>query len=91
MKKNKGQIVDYYLRLPFKEYFEGLVDRKVLRRSQSDWRKPIRAIQKHDGGIELGSNLSAMNDLVKKDPYELPLIKDLIRATQGSVFITVID
>jgi hypothetical protein len=32
-----------------------------------------------------------LNDLVEKDPYTLPLIKDIIRATQGSKVFTVID
>ncbi|KAF9743552.1 Polyprotein P3, partial [Nosema granulosis] len=31
-----------------------------------------------------------LNELVEKDPYSLPLIKDIIRATQGSRLFTVI-
>ncbi|KAF9758207.1 Retrovirus-related Pol polyprotein from transposon, partial [Nosema granulosis] len=33
----------------------------------------------------------ALNELVEKDPYELPLIKGIIRATQGSRIFSVID
>ncbi|MGL4850595.1 MAG: reverse transcriptase domain-containing protein, partial [Clostridium sp.] len=87
----KGQIVDYCLREPFKKYLDELESRGVIRRSKSEWRNPIRALQKPNGGIRLVSNLTSLNDLVEKDPYELPLMKDIIRATQGSTIFTVID
>jgi hypothetical protein len=87
----KGQIVDYYLRKRFKEFLDDLEIRGVIRRSTSEWRNPIKAIEKPNGGIRLVSNLIGLNDLVEKDPYELPLIKDILRATQGSSVFTVID
>ena len=33
----------------------------------------------------------ALNDLVVKDPYEIPNIRDVLRATQGSKWFTVLD
>jgi Reverse transcriptase (RNA-dependent DNA polymerase) len=33
----------------------------------------------------------ALNDLVEKDPYEIPTIRDIVRATQGSNWFSVID
>lgn len=32
-----------------------------------------------------------LNDLVKKDPYDLTNIKDIIMSTQGSEWFTVVD
>ncbi|KAF9742716.1 Retrovirus-related Pol polyprotein from transposon opus, partial [Nosema granulosis] len=87
----KGQNVPYYLREKLKDYLEDLINRGVIRRSTSEWRNPIRALEKPDGGIRLVSNLMALNDLVEKDSYTLPLIKDIIRSTQGSRFFTVLD
>ena len=37
------------------------------------------------------SNLVALNDLVEKDPGGLPNIRDVVRATVGSKWFTVID
>lgn len=50
-------------------HLENLERRKIIRRSKSVWRNPIRAIEKPDKGIRLVSNLMALNDLVEKDPY----------------------
>ncbi|KRH92835.1 putative transposable element, partial [Pseudoloma neurophilia] len=44
-----------------------LIDRKISRRSNSQWRNPIRFIEKPDGNLRLVSNLMALNDIVKKD------------------------
>jgi hypothetical protein len=73
------------------DYIRDLEDRKVIRRSDSDWRNPIRALLKPSGEIRLVSNFIALNDLVEKDPYELRNIRDVIRATSGSEWFTVID
>ncbi|KRH94294.1 retrotransposon-like family member (retr-1), partial [Pseudoloma neurophilia] len=49
------------------KYLMSLIDRKILRRSNSQWRNPIRFIEKPDGNLRLVSNLMALNDIVKKD------------------------
>ncbi|KAF9760811.1 Retrovirus-related Pol polyprotein from transposon opus, partial [Nosema granulosis] len=87
----KGQIVPYNLREKFEAYLNKLEERGVIRRSRSEWRSPIRALEKPNGDVRLVSNLMALNELVEKDPYALPLIKDIIRAAQGSKVFTVID
>lgn len=51
----------------------------------------MRAIEKVSGEVRIVSNLMALNDLVEKDPYELPNIRDIIRAMQGSRWFTVVD
>lgn len=73
------------------EYIYSLERRGIIRRSISEWRNPIRAIQKPDGGVRLVSNLMGLNDISEKDPYELCNIRDIIRSTQGSNVFTVID
>lgn len=65
--------------------------RKIIRKSKSQWRNPIRAIMKPSGEVRIVSNLIALNDLVEKDPYNLENIRGVIRATQGSKHFTVID
>ncbi|KAF9756151.1 Retrovirus-related Pol polyprotein from transposon 17.6, partial [Nosema granulosis] len=87
----RGQNVPHHLREKFEQYLNHLEKRGIIRRSKSEWRSPIRALEKPNGDVRLVSNLMALNELVEKDPYALPLIKDIIRATQGSEVFTVID
>ncbi len=87
----KGQAISQALMKKTEEYIRGLEKRNIIRRSTSDWRNPIRALEKPDGGIRLVSNLMALNDIVEKDPYELASIRDVIRSTYGSKYFTVID
>ncbi len=87
----KGQAIPQALMKKTEEYIECLERRGIIRRSTSDWRNPIRALEKPNGDIRLVSNLIALNDIVEKDPYELVNIRDVIRSTQGSRYFTVID
>ncbi|KAF9760991.1 Transposon Tf2-9 polyprotein [Nosema granulosis] len=87
----RGQNVQYYLRDRLRDYLEDLVKRGVIIKSISERRNPFRALKKPDGGIRLVSNLMVLNDLMEKDVYTLPLIRDIIRATQGSKLFTVLD
>jgi hypothetical protein len=41
-------------------------------------------LEKPNGDVREVNNLIGLNDLVEKDPYELPTIRDVIRETQGS-------
>lgn len=87
----RGQNIPQALRKRTKEYLDDLERRQVISESSSQWRNPIRAIEKPNGEIRLVSNFMALNDLVEKDPFELANIRDVIRATTGSKWFTVID
>ncbi|KRH94493.1 krab-a domain-containing protein [Pseudoloma neurophilia] len=73
------------------EYLKDLLDRKVIRKSTSQWRNPIRFIEKPNGGLRLVSNLMALNDAVKKDSYAIPTMREIYTTTQGCKWFTVID
>ncbi|WUR04686.1 endonuclease [Vairimorpha necatrix] len=88
--KKKGQMVEQALIADTVEHIKSLERRKIIRRSVSEWRNPVRALRKPNGKIRLVSNLMALNDIVDKDPYELARIGDVTRGTQGSRFFTVI-
>ena len=51
----------------------------------------MRSIEKVNGGIRIVNNLMALNDLVEKDPYELPETRNVTGAMQGSKWFTVVD
>lgn len=87
----RRQMIPQYLIKRTEEHLDCLERRKIIRRSNSQWRNPIRSLPKPDGGIRLVRNLMALNYLVKKDLYNIASIRDVIRATQGSGLFTVID
>ena len=87
----KGQMVPMALREKTKAYIEELVKRDVLDYSNSEWRNPMRALMKPNGEVRVVMNLISLNDLVRKDPYELPNIRDIVRSVAGSKFLTVLD
>lgn len=87
----KGVIVPQALKKKLDTYLLDLEERKIIRRSSSTWRNPIRAIEKPNGDIRLVSNFIALNDLVEKDPYELRNIREIINSTQGANYLTVLD
>lgn len=89
--RKKGQIVEQALIEDTVAHIKNLEKRKIIRRSSSEWRNPIRSLRKPNGTIRLVSNLMALNDIVEKDAYELARIRDVTRATQGSKVFTVVD
>lgn len=82
----KGQTIPYALKERTRQHIEDLERRRVIRRSCSNLRNPIRAIEKPNGDVRLVCNFMALND-----PYELARITDVVRAVQGSKVFTVID
>lgn len=64
---------------------------KVIRKSDSLWRNPIRPVIKPDGSVRICTNLIMLNTLVKPDPYTIPLMTDIIERVQGAQFFTLID
>lgn len=87
----RGVMVPQALKGALTEHLKNLERRCVIRRSNSEWRNPIRALQKPNGGIRLVSNFIALNDLCEKDPYKLKNIREVINETQGFKFFTVLD
>ena len=63
----------------------------VIRKSSSEWRNPVRAIQKPDGSIRMVSNLMALNSMGEKDPLELVNIREVVRGAEGSRYFTMLD
>ncbi|KAF9761717.1 Transposon Tf2-6 polyprotein, partial [Nosema granulosis] len=87
----RGQTVSQSLRSKTKDYLQRLEMRGIIRRTRSDWRNPIIALEKPNGDVRIVSNHMGLNDLVEKDPYQLPTIREVIQATQGSMVFSVID
>jgi hypothetical protein len=87
----RGQRVPQSLKQKTRELLEDLENRGIKWKSESQWRNPIRALEKPNGEIRLVVNLMAFNDLTEKDSFTLPDMRRLIQATAGSKYITVLD
>ncbi|KAI5149341.1 hypothetical protein ENBRE01_0846 [Enteropsectra breve] len=64
---------------------------QIIRRSDSQWRNPIRPVIKPDGSVRICTNLIMLNKLVISDPYSIPLMPDIIEKMQGARYFTLID
>lgn len=64
------------------KYLKDLLDRKEIRKSDSQWRNPDRFIEPPNGSLRLVSNLIALNDIVRKDSFEIPTMREIYTATQ---------
>lgn len=73
------------------KYIDDLLRRKIIRRSESQWRNPIRFIEKENGEVRMVLNLILLNNLVRKEYYEAKTVRDVVRSTNGSSWFTVID
>lgn len=73
------------------EYLKDLLRRKVIRLSDSQWRNPIRFVEKPDGCLRLVCNFMALNNIVRKDSHTIPSMRDVHNATQEYRWFMVID
>lgn len=47
-------------------HLKNFLNRRIIRKSNNQWRNPIRFIENLDRNIRLVGNLMALNDIVKK-------------------------
>lgn len=87
----RGSRIPHMLKQKVRKYLDELLEKGIIRKSTSQWRNPIRALEKPNGEIRLVSNLMALNDLAVKDSYKLPEMKRIIDATQGANYLTILD
>ncbi|KAM0679180.1 hypothetical protein BDAP_000046 [Binucleata daphniae] len=63
----KGSTVPQALERKAQEYIDGLLRRKIIRESQSNWRNPVRFLEKSNGEVRIVVNLIKLNNLVVKE------------------------
>jgi hypothetical protein len=62
----KGQNVPQSLKLKANDYLRDIERRGIIRKSRSDWRNPIRVLEKPNSDIRIVSNTIVLNELVEK-------------------------
>jgi hypothetical protein len=69
-----------------------LVDIGVLEEDYtSEWASPSFAISKKNGTIRVVSDFRKLNSLLKRHPFPIPKIGDIIRSMEGFTFATSLD
>jgi hypothetical protein len=69
-----------------------LVDIGVLEEDYaSEWASPTFAISKKNGTIRVVSDFRKLNSLLKRHPFPIPKIGDMIRSMEGFTFATALD
>ena len=69
-----------------------LVDIGVLEEDYaSEWASPTFAIPKKNGTIRVVSDFRKLNSLLKRHPFPIPKIGDMIRSMEGFTFATALD
>ena len=76
----------------FKRELDYLVRIGVLSpQGMIEWALPSFIIPKKDGRVRWISNLRALNEVVVRRQYPLPIIKDVLKKRTGYEFFTKID
>ncbi len=68
-----------------------MLEKGVVRPSESPWASPVVMPRKADGTRRFCVDLRAVNKLTKKDSYPLPLPSDYLSALEGAKYFSVMD
>ncbi len=74
-----------------KEHLQALLEKGVIRPSQSDFASPIVLVRKKSGALRLCVDYRRLNAKTRKDAYPLPRIDESLDALGGARFFSAID
>ena len=84
--------VPYSQEKKLKNEIERLVNKKVLRKiNNSEWAAPMFVIPKKDGDIRSLADLRELNKRIKRKPFPIPKIQDMLQKLEGFMFATSLD
>lgn len=73
------------------QHLQSLLDSGVVVPSTSDWASPVVLVRKKDGGVRWCIDYRKLNDVTRKDSYQLPNIEECLNTLAGSTIFSTID
>src|SRR5260370_4941821 len=68
-----------------------MLEKKVIRPSQSEYSSPVVLVKKKDGRTRFCIDNRALNEITIKDKYPLPLIDDMLNNLRASKYLSTFD
>ena len=97
----KPDAIPYYCKpypVPFsqeqklKEEVERLVEWGILRKkNNSEWGAPMFIIKKPDGSLRSLADFRELNKRIRRHPYPIPKIQDMLQKLRGLRWVTALD
>jgi transposase InsO family protein len=89
---SKPYPVPYSQEQQLKEEIKRLIEYGVLRKvNRSEWACPMFTVKKPDGSLRSLADLRELNKRIKRKPYPLPKINDILQKLEGFQFATSLD
>ena len=74
-----------------KRQVDQLLEWGIIRPSVSPWSSSLVTVQKKDGGVRLCIDFRAVNECTQPDPYQMPLIDEILEVLASARFISKVD
>ena len=75
-----------------REEIDRLIEHGVMRKiNRSEWAAPMFTIQKPDGSLRSLADLRELNKRIKRKPFPLPKINDMLQKLEGFQYATSLD
>lgn len=81
----------YQEKIKVQEIVSDLLNKNIIKESDSEYASPIILVKKKDGSNRLCVDFQALNRITVKDRYPLPLIEDQIDRLGSSKYFTSLD
>ena len=79
----------------WKEEVRGQIDHLlelgIIRPSVSPWSSSVVTVKKKDGGVRICIDFRAVNSITQPDPYQMPLIEEILEMLASARFISKVD
>ena len=83
--------VPHALKGRIQELIDDMMQRNVIRPSQSPWASPVVLVTKHDGSTRFCVDYRRLNSLTKLDTFPLPRIDDYLDTLAGAKYFSALD